>query len=206
LTKERLDRARISLEAARLAKRDPALASVYDRLGPPPYWQRPATFATFIRIILEQQVALKAAWSTYNQLQQACEGRVSPPKIMALGESGLRQLGFSRQKARYSNALAENVESKTFRIGSLRHQDDEEARRRIVAQLGLGNWSADIFLLMALRRTDIFPVGDLAIVKGISQLDNRQYTSTDEIIRRAESWRPFRSVATRMIWQFYLNR
>ena len=201
-----LDRARLRSEAKRLAKRDPVLGEVYNRLGPPPLWKRPANFATFVRIILEQQVTLKAAMSTYNKLKRASGGRISAEAVIGLSDQGLRDLGFSRQKARYAIAFADNVAGKRFRIGSLRYQDDDEVRRRIVSQLGLGNWSADIFLLMALCRTDVFPVGDLAIVKGISQMDDRPYGSPEEILQRAESWKPFRSVATRMIWQFYLNR
>ena len=201
-----LDRHRLQTEAEKLAGKDPVLADIYDRLGPPPLWKRPANFATLIRIILEQQVTLRAALSTYNRLQDATGGRISADGITRLSDHGLRELGFSRQKARYAIALAENVTSKRFRIGSLRHQDDEEVRRRIVSQLGLGNWSADIFLLMALCRPDVFPVGDLAIVKGIGLMDNREYESPAEVLRRAESWKPYRSVATRMIWQFYLNR
>jgi DNA-3-methyladenine glycosylase II len=149
---------------------------------------------------------LQAAWSTYKRLDETCDGRVSASTIAELGENGLRELGFSRQKARYTRLLAENVLAKRFRIGSLRHQDDAEVRRRIVSQLGLGNWSADIYLLMALCRRDVFPLGDLAITKGISKMDDREYHGPEQILERAESWRPYRSVATRMIWQFYLNR
>ena len=201
-----LDKLRLATEAKRLAQKDPVLGQVYDRLGPPPLWKRPANFATFVRIILEQQVTLQSAWSTYQKLEAACDKRITAGAIIGLGESGLRKLGFSRQKARYANRLAENVNSNKFRVGSLRHQDDKEVRRRIVSQLGLGDWSADIFLLMALCRADVFPVGDLAIVKGISQMDDRDYPSREDVLHRAESWRPYRSVATRMIWQFYLDR
>ena len=201
-----LDQVQLNTIAKKLAKKDRVLGDVYARFGPPPMWKRPATFATFVRIILEQQVTLQAAWSTFKRLDESCGAKVTAAAVTNLGENGLRKIGFSRQKARYAIELAENVAAKRFSIGSLRHQDDTEVRRRIVSQLGLGNWSADIYLLMALRRRDVFPIGDLAIVKGIRELDDQEYESPAQILERAESWRPYRSVATRMIWQHYLNR
>ena len=204
--RESLDQNQLNIVAKKLAIMDPVLGKVYSQFGPPPLWKRPANFATFIRIILEQQVALQAAWSTYRRLSDSCDGKVTAATVSTLHESGLRELGFSRQKARYAKTLAETVLSKKFSIGSLRHQDDAEVRRRIVSQLGLGNWSADIYLLMALCRRDVFPIGDLAIVKGIREMDNQDYDGTDQILERVESWRPYRSVAARMIWQHYLNR
>ena len=204
--RESLDQVRLHAIAKKLAKKDRVLGEVYTRLGPPPLWKRPANFATLVRIILEQQVTLQSAWSTYKRLDDSCRGKVSATAVSNLGEGKLRELGFSRQKARYANTLAENVVAKRFRIGSLRHRDDAEVRRQVVSQLGLGNWSADIYLLMALCRCDVFPIGDLAIVKGISEMDDRQYNGPESILERAESWRPYRSVATRMVWQFYLNR
>lgn len=204
--RRRLEKKQLHAIAKKLAKNDPKLHRVYDRFGPPPLWKRPANFSTLIRIILEQQVALRAAWSTYERLRKSCQGKVTAETVSNHGEHGLRDLGFSRQKARYANTLAETVLANEFPIGSLRHQDDDEVRRRILSQLGLGNWSADIFLLMALCRSDVFPIGDLAIVKGLRDMDGQDYADPEQILERAESWRPYRSVATRMIWQHYLNR
>ena len=200
-----LDRESLQASAKRLAHRDPFLADVYRRLGPPPLWKRPANFATFIRIILEQQVSLASAKSTYERLATACKARVTAPRVAAMGDVGLRELGFTRQKARYSIALADEVIGKRFQIGKLRHQDDQNARQSITARIGLGDWSADVFLLMALCRTDVYPVGDLALVKGLGELDGGQYDTRERVLARAESWRPHRSVATRMIWQLYLT-
>lgn len=185
---------------------DPHLAAVHDRLGPPPLWKRPATLATLIRIILEQQVSLASAKSTFDKLKSACGGQVVAPEILNLGDDGLRSLGFSRQKSRYTIALAQDVVDKTFRVGSLRHQSDDVVRATITARLGLGDWSADVFLMMALLRDDIFPTGDLALVKGLRELDGGDYDSKEKLIARAEPWRPYRSTATRMVWQSYLDQ
>ena len=192
--------------ARRLAKSDPNLRVVYDRFGTPPMWRRPATFATFVRIILEQQVSLASAQSTFNKLKTACNDRVNAKRIRELGQNGLRSLGFSHQKARYSISLAEDVASRRFVVSSLGELRDEDARRSITSRLGLGEWSADVFLMMALMRPDVFPSGDLALVKGMSSLDGCDYQTPEQIVERAESWRPFRSVAARMIWQSYLSK
>lgn len=204
-TLEPLDKTSLHRAAKQLAKIDPALAQVYDELGPPPLWKRPATFATFVRIILEQQVSLASAKSTFDKLRASCEGSVTAANVSKLGNDSLREIGFSRQKARYTLALAEDVRTRRFQIGSLRHKSDDDARCLITSRLGLGDWSADVFLLMALMRQDLFPVGDLALIKGMTSLDGGDYSTSELALVRAESWRPLRSVASRMIWQWYLR-
>lgn len=206
MTIHTLDRVGLKAAAGRLARQDPLLAGIYDQLGPPPMWKRPASFATFVRIILEQQVSLASAKSTFERLSSRCESRVTPARVLQIGPVGLRELGFTRQKTRYVVALAEDVSAKRFKIGSLRQQEDEAVRCGITARLGLGDWSADVFLLMALCRRDIFPIGDLALVKGIAELDGGRCETREKVFQRAERWRPYRSVATRMIWQSYLHR
>lgn len=194
-------------EAAReLAARDAVLAGVLQQFGTPPLLRRPATFSTLIHIVLEQQVSVEAARGTFDRLRDACDGRVVESAVESLGESGLRSLGFSRQKARYAVALAADCTSGNFKIASLSRLSDDEVRKRIVARLGLGDWSAHVFMMMGLLRPDILPVGDLALVKGLEELDDRSYQNTEQIVARAEAWRPYRSVATRMIWQSYVRR
>jgi len=200
-----IDEQSLRRAARTLSRRDPHLRRVHQHLGPPPLWHRPATFATFVRIILEQQVSLASAKSTFAKLKSACNGRVTAANVIGLEPEGLRDLGFSRQKARYAFALADDVISKRFRIGSLRFKHDDEVRQQITARLGLGNWSADIFLLMALRRPDILPSGDLALVKAMTWLDGGCYDTEEKVVERSEVWKPLRSVATRMIWQGYLS-
>ena len=191
--------------AKRLAKSDGALANVLAEFGTPPLWKRPANFATLVRIILEQQVSLASAKSTYEKLRSACGGRVTAQKLAALERDGLRSIGFSRQKTRYALALAEDVITKRFVVGRLARMSDQQATKAITERLGLGAWSAEVYLMMALLRPDVFPVGDLAIVKGIEMMDGRTYDSPEEILQRTDPWRPYRSVAARMIWQLYLG-
>jgi DNA-3-methyladenine glycosylase II len=205
MKRDSLNAQNLAAAAKSLAGNDPALARVLDQHGPPPLWKRPATFATLVRIILEQQVSLASAKSTFSKLARACDGKINAGNLAQLGDEGLRAVGFSRQKARYALALADDVQQQRFRIGSLRHRDDQEVRELITARLGLGDWSADVFLLMALCRPDVLPVGDLALVKGMIELDGGNYDTSADVIARAERWRPYRSVACRMVWQWYLG-
>lgn len=123
----------LAAAAKTLAGNDPALAQVLARHGFPPLWKRPATFATLVRIILEQQVSLASAKATFGKLALACDGKINAVNMQQLGDEGLRASGFSRQKARYALALADDVLQKRFRVGALRHRDDGEVRELITA-------------------------------------------------------------------------
>ena len=205
MTADQLNAKNIRVAAKKLSRADPTLARVLDLHGAPPLWKRPATFATFVRIILEQQVSLASAKSTFEKLKIACDRKVNAERVFELGDDGLRRVGFSRQKSRYAIALADDVLERRFKIASLRHHDDETVRALISSRLGLGDWSADVYLMMALCRPDVLPVGDLGLVKGMMELDGGDYDSSEKVLRRAEAWRPYRSVACRMVWQLYLG-
>ena len=201
LTKESLQTAATSLAAT-----DPDLRRALEIGGAPRLWKRTATYSTFIRIILEQQVSLASAWNTYERLANLCEKkRVTPIAVQTLGTDRLKDIGFSRQKARYTSVLADQCLSGRFKIAGLGRLPDDEVRARIVAQLGMGDWTADMFLLLALCRSDIFPIGDLAVVNGFRSLTDQPDRDREQIIERAEAWRPHRAVATRMIWNYYLH-
>lgn len=201
-----LDRDSIRTAANEIAQRDPALLPVLNSFGPPPLWKRPQTFATLVRIILEQQVSLSSAKATFDRLSEQLDGGVTASAVRDVGEEGLKSIGFSRQKARYSVALADDVIGKRFRIAALRGMTDQEAEAQIVARLGLGKWSASVYMMMAMLRPDILPTGDLALAKGLTEIDGGDYRDHDSLLSRAECWRPHRSVGVRMVWQAYLNR
>jgi len=199
----------VELAAKSLAKLDASLAPIYRQHGPPPLWQRPATFATFVRIVLEQQVSLAAAKSTFNKLTIACGGRLTARSIHDLHPELITTAGVSRQKVRYIRELAAATISRRFSVSRLKLLDDDAVRSSITAMIGFGNWSADIYLMMALMRPDVLPTGDLGLVKGIVEADaqaglTQPLITPADLIQRAEKWRPYRSVATRMIWQHYL--
>lgn len=202
-----LDKSSLQTAAKRLAKHDDEMRRALEIGGPPKLWKRTANFATLVRIILEQQVSLASAWNTYRRLESICDKhRVTPLAVDTLGVDRLKEIGFSRQKARYATVLADNCLSGRFKIRPLVSAPDDEVRDAVVSQLGMGDWTADMFLMLALCRTDIFPIGDLAIVNGLAELSGGDRVTGDELLRRAESWRPYRSVAARLIWGYYLNQ
>jgi DNA-3-methyladenine glycosylase II len=194
----------ISLASEHLAKSDSHLAEVLKQNGPPPLWGRRPGFTTLIRIILEQQVSLSSAAAMYRRLTQNIKP-FTAASFVELGEGHLRSLGMTRQKAAYCVLLSRSIVNRDFDLAGLRKMGDFEARSELMRLKGVGAWSADIYLLMALRRPDIWPSGDVALVTSVTQL-KRLTTRPDaeQLLQIAESWRPFRAVAARMLWQHYL--
>lgn len=200
LTKADFERA-----LSELAEADPALARIGAEFGPPPRRRRDQGFATVVLLILEQQVSLASADATFARLSAAA-GVVEPDRILALGEEKLRQAGLSRQKARYVEGLAHAVAAGTIDFRRIARSDDQTARDALVALKGIGTWTADIYLLSALQRPDIWPARDLALqvaAHEIKALDARPDEAT--LVEIGEAWRPWRSVAARLLWHYYLN-
>ena len=199
-----LDNARLRAATAILAERDPDLGGIVARLGPPPLWDRPPGLATLIAIVLEQQVSLRSGAAAFERLRLAA-GAVEAEPILALGEAGARAAGLTRQKARYVVGLAEAAIDGRLDEAAIASTDDDDARARLTALLGIGRWTADIYLLMALGRPDIWPDGDLALAsamrraKGFADLPDR---SEQRLV--ADSWRPWRAVGARLLWHAYL--
>jgi DNA-3-methyladenine glycosylase II len=165
-------------------------------------WARRPGFDTLLRILLEQQVSLVSARSMYNRLRSRIDP-FDPVRFIDCGEEYLRALGMTRQKAHYAIQIAQ-----AFRNGSLKtigRMNDEAAYATLTEIKGIGPWTANIYLLMALRRPDIWPDGDLALANSVAQLRRLpQRPPVSELARIAERWRPYRSVAARMLWQYYL--
>ena len=199
-----LDDTRLLRATAILAERDPDLGGIVARHGPPPLWNRPPGLATLIAIVLEQQVSLRSGAAAFERLRLAA-GAIEAESIVALGETGARAAGLTRQKARYVVGLAEATIDGRFDAAALASVDDDEARDRLTRLVGIGRWTADIYLLMALGRCDVWPDGDLALgaamhrAKGLAALPNRETQR-----RVAEAWRPWRAVAARLLWHAYL--
>ena len=205
VTIETLDKNRLREAVNQLAARDPDLAGVVTRYGIPPLWDRPPGFASLVRIILEQQVSLASAMAAYNRLQ-ARLGSVTPAAFLTLDDDELKTVGFSRQKARYGRLLAEALLSGAFDLDALISFPDEEVHDRLLALKGIGHWSADIYLLMALCRADIWPRSDLALIQAVARLKKLPAPPTpEEFDRIGEAWRPYRSAAARLVWFEYLE-
>jgi DNA-3-methyladenine glycosylase II len=176
------------------------------RLGVPPMFGRRPGFATLVRIILEQQVSLAAARTMFQRLD-AHVGGLAPASIAGVGMAGLREFGLTRQKAAYCHGLALRVLDGRLDLATVARSDDDTARAMLLQVPGIGPWSVDIYFLMALRRPDVWPQGDLALavamrdVRGMRRLPGRE--QQQKIARR---WAPWRSVAARILWMHYLAR
>jgi DNA-3-methyladenine glycosylase II len=189
-----------------LARRDKDLAWILEEYGPPPLWARPRGFATLVKIILEQQVSLASAASMFVRLKKNTTP-FRPARMIELGEFHLKSLGLTRQKTAYCLHLAESLHTRQLKLSELSKMSDDEVRAALMQIKGLGAWSADVYLLMVLLRADIFPATDLALVTAITQLKEMPVRpSTNELLKMAEAWRPYRSVAARMLWQYYLAK
>lgn len=195
------------LDAAReLAGRDETLARILITHGAPPMWRRATGFPTLVHIILEQQVSLKSAKAMLLRLQSAIDP-FTPERFVQLGEMHLRGLGVTRQKSSYLLHLSESILSGEFSFKRLARLDNREAQVYLTRIKGIGSWSADVYLLMALRRADIWPAGDLALAVAAQELLGLEKRPTPEELEQiAERWRPYRAVAARMLWQHYLGR
>jgi DNA-3-methyladenine glycosylase II len=167
-------------------------------------WTRPASFATLIHIILEQQVSLASALAAFNKLKQKT-GAVTPEKLLKLSDEEMRACYFSRQKMLYARHLAEAITSKKIQLKKLSAAPDEEIRIALKQVKGIGDWTADVFLIFALQRPDIFPIGDLAMVNALKEVKQLpKQTAKEELLQIAESWRPYRTIAAMLLWHHYL--
>ena len=201
-----LDEARLVSAVNELAARDPRLGAIVERIGPPPLWARPPGFATLVHIVLEQQVSLASAQAAFDRLL-AASGALTPERFLAFDDAELLAIGFSRQKARYGRALAAAIAARALDLESLERLDDGEVRAALEAIPGIGPWTSTIYLLMVLGRPDVWPVGDLALVTAIGEsLGLGRRPDREEVVALGEAWRPWRSVAARLLWHDYLAR
>ena len=188
-----------------LASRDPDLATIIKGYGYPPLWSRLNTFETLVHIILEQQVSLASALSALNKLKDRVQ-ELTPARLLLLTDEEMKACYCSRQKTSYIKNLAEALVSGQLDLKSLEDLPDEQVRSKLVALKGIGNWTADVYLMFVLQHADVFPIGDLAAVnalKRVKQLPPK--TTREEILQVAEAWQPYRTIATMLLWHFYLS-
>jgi len=201
----RLDEATLGVGVDVLAERDADLAGIVGRHGPPPLWARQPGFATLVHIILEQQVSLRSAEAALARLVAAA-GEVTPEAIETAGPERLLGAGLTRQKTRYLVGLAQEVSAGRLDLDAVETADDDDARRQLVAVVGIGPWTADIYLLMALGRPDIWPTGDLALAASMRTAKRLgAIPRADEQTAIAAAWHPLRAVAARILWHAYLQ-
>lgn len=188
-----------------LIEDDPVLAGLVATHGRPEPFDRSPTFDTLVLLILEQQVSLDSARATFDRLARAVQ--IRPDQILSMPDEHLRSVGFSRQKTRYVRALSRWVTDGQLDLGELIRLDDAEARVALTRVPGIGPWTADVFLMSALGRADIWPTGDRALAVATAEalgLDGPPERADLEEI--GERWRPHRSAAAQILWHGYLRR
>ena len=190
----------------KLAHKDAALKAIIDTYGLPPMWTRPAIFQSLILTILEQQVSLASAYAAFKKLKSKT-GFVTPKKIVALSDEDLKACYFSRQKIVYARALATAVISKQLNLKKLGLLTDDEIRAELKKIKGIGDWTVDVYLMHALQRTDLFPLGDIALVNSLKEVKQlHPSASKEEMLAIAESWRPYRTIASMILWHAYIQK
>ena len=193
------ERLKASLDA--LAAAEPAFAAALARAGYPEPRISERGFVTLLRAVVGQQVSIQAAASIWNKLDAATGGAADPANVAAAAPETLRAAGLSGQKVAYTHSLAEEVLSGRLDFEAL-PQDDEEAIARLVHVKGIGRWTAEIYLLFAEGRGDVFPAGDLAVQIELARIMNLpEARPTEKAIRAlAEPWRPHRGAAAIFAW------
>jgi DNA-3-methyladenine glycosylase II len=201
-----LDGSLFNRGVSELTNIDPNLARIVSTYGQPPLWVREPGFPTLVYIILEQQVSLASAKAAFDRLNAAVRP-LTPSRFLTLTDADLLRIGFSRQKTLYTHLLAESLSRRHFDLRYLHELHDDAARKMLTAFKGIGNWTADIYLLSALRRPDIWPVGDLALATAVQEVKHlRKRPSPERLEKLSQPWRPYRAVAARLFWHAYLSK
>ena len=187
-----------------VCKKDPALKAVIKEYGYPPLWVRPNSFETLVLTILEQQVSLASAYAAYKKLKEKI--RITPKNLLQLTDEELRSCYFSRQKIVYTRELAMAIRSRKISLKNMAALPDDAVRTELKKLKGIGDWTVDIYLLHVLRRTDIFPLGDLALVNAIRMVKQLQAPAKEELLAMSQKWKPYRSMATMIFWHYYIRK
>lgn len=188
---------------AALCARDPDLARIVALAGPPPPRQREPGFGALLRIIIGQQVSTKAADALWRRTVEQINP-LTPAAVAVADDATFRACGFSRQKIVYARHVAAEVMAGRLDFGAFDRMDDDAVAAALTRLKGIGPWSAEVYLLFALGRPDVWPIGDLAVqiaVKRVKRL--RSHPSPKRMIKIGEAWRPWRSAAAMLLWHAY---
>ena len=201
---ERFDKSNYHQLCDVVAAKDSDLQKIIKEHGYPPYWVRPNTFETLVLTILEQQVSLASAYAAYKKLKEKI-GAITPKNVLQLTDDELRACYFSRQKIVYVRGLAKAIINKEIDLKRFEEQPDAIVRAELKKLKGIGDWTVDIYLIHALRHTDVFPVGDLALINSIKMLKGIETLSKEEALGLSQKWQPYRSFATFIFWHYYIR-
>lgn len=186
-----------------LTQKDDILKGIISEFGLPIIQKRKEGFASMCHIILEQQVSIASAKAAYEKLSNLL-GKVDPITINNASDQDLKTCGISRQKIIYLKDLAQRVLSNELSFSSLPMKTEQQIRNELIKIKGVGNWSIDVYLMFCMQSQDIIPLGDIAIKNTLIELYNCQ--SEEDMIIVSSNWKPFRTVATYIIWHYYLKK
>ena len=204
--RKRLTKARLLEGVAVLAAADPQLGGVVARYGPPRLWTRKPGYAALVQIVLEQQVSLASGRTVFARLGDACGGEVTAEGVAGLSATAFRAAGVSRQKAGYCQEIARRILDGRLDLKALGRADDDAVRERLMGIRGIGPWTANIYLMTALARPDVWPEGDLALAAAAQQVKKlRERPDARRLREMAAAWAPWRTVAARILWHHYLS-
>ncbi len=193
----------MKLALAELGRGDADLARAHREAGPPPLRRRPKGFPALVRIVCSQQVSVASTNAILGRLDAALSP-LAPEGFLALDDAALRRIGFSRQKTAYVRGLAADLIAGRLDLDGLARLDDEAAIAELIKIKGIGRWSAEIYLLFSLKRPDVWPVDDLAVVVAVQRLKRLpERPDRAAMMEIGEPWRPWRSVAARLLWHYY---
>lgn len=189
-----------------LAKKDKDLAGIIKEHGYPPMWVRPNTFQTMVLFILEQQVSLASAYAAFKKLKDRV-GFVTPEKILRMTDGELKACYLSRQKIVYARELAAAVQKRQISFRKMNTLHDDEVREQLIRLKGIGHWTIDVYLMHALQRADLFPLGDIALVNSLKEIKKLpKEISKEKMLKIAEPWRPYRTIASMILWHSYIKK
>jgi DNA-3-methyladenine glycosylase II len=189
-----------------LASIDSDLAAIIQAHGYPPFWSRPNTFETLVHIILEQQVSLASALSALNKLKERLID-LTPEKLLLLTDEEMRTCYVSRQKTIYLRHLAQALVTGQLNLAELENLEDADIRAKLTALKGIGHWTTDVYLMFVLQHADVFPIGDLAAVNAMKKVKKLPpETTREQLLEISLAWKPYRTIATMLLWHFYLSK
>jgi DNA-3-methyladenine glycosylase II len=186
-----------------LCKKDAELRDTIDQYGYPPFWHREPNFETLIHIILEQQVSLASARAAMDQLRAKLP-KITPAILLSLSDEEMRACYFSRQKMVYARALAQAILDKTLNLKKLNLLDDDSIRSELKKIKGIGDWTVEVYLMMALHRPNLFPTGDIALMNRLKEIKGLTHLSKEEALSIAHAWEPNRTIAAYILWWGYI--
>lgn len=188
-----------------LAAKDKTLKQIITDHGYPPFWHRTPGYESLVRIILEQQVSLASALACFQKLKKKV-GKITPKRVLPLSDADLKECGFSRQKTQYVRNLALAIEEKKISLPKLSTKKSAEIREELITIKGIGHWTIDVYLLNCVHKLDIFPIGDLVLIKSLKSAGLiGKKDSKEEILKKTEKYKPYRSILSILLWHKYIN-